>query len=196
MLDHLVRSSQSARGFPKDLELTTRVLTYGPSFRRTLERALARKPDIVLLLDDTHLEELRLERVALNRRPSDDAVAAPAPLVSGAPAAYFSPLPLDAARRAVSRSGLRMGISSLPSPDVGNAAHFCALHKTYRQAEEAPLVALLGVPIRSQAISLQEATRGTVALLRFLAGARAAQRGGRRTFPATPGSKPAAGRKA
>lgn len=196
LLDHLLRSSQSSRNFPRDLEIATRVLSYGPSFRRTLDRALARKPDIVLLLDDTHLEELRVERVALNRRPSDGALATPSPLVTGAPAAYFSPLPLNDARKAVNRSGIRLGISCLPSLGVGNAAHFFSLHKTYRQPEEAPLIALLGIPIRSQVLSLQEATRGTVALLRFLAGARAAQRSKQRTPSQAPGSTPAAGRKA
>lgn len=196
LLDHLLRTSQSSKGFPKGLELTTRILSYGPSFRRSLDRALARKPDIVLLLDDTHLEELRVERVALNRRPSDGALAAPSPLVTGGPAAYFSPLALDAARKAVNRSGTRMGISSLPSPGVGNAAHFIALHKTYRQKEEGPLIALVRIPIRSQALSLQEATRGAVALLRFLIGARAAQRSRRLSPPLVPGSTPAAGRKA
>src|SRR5690606_7995909 len=106
LLDHLVRASKSARGFPRGLELSTRILPYGPSFRRTLERALARRPDIVLLLDDTHLEEIRIERVALNRRPSDGALAAPTPLLPGAPAAYFTPLPLEAARRSSDRKSV------------------------------------------------------------------------------------------
>lgn len=196
LLDHLVRASKSARGFPRGLELSTRILPYGPSFRRTLERALARRPDIVLLLDDTHLEEIRIERVALNRRPSDGALAAPTPLLPGAPAAYFTPLPLEAARRSSSRSGVRLGISSLPQTGVGNAAHFFVLHRARQQHEDAPLVALLGIPIRSQAISLQESARSIVALLRFLVGAKTAQ-GKQRNVPRpSTGATPVAGRKA
>lgn len=196
VIDHLARSAGTMRGFPRNLSLTTRTLTYGPAFRRTLDRALARKPDIVVFLDDTHLEDLRLERLALNRRPWDGALPAPSPLVTGAPLAYFSPLPLEAARKALLRSGVRARISPLPSPGVGNAAHFSALHRTYGRLEEAPLIALVGIPIRSQAISLQETTRGIVALLRFLAGARAAQRARSSLPPQAPGSTPAAGRKA
>lgn len=192
LLDHLVRAAQGARGFPRNLELQARILPFGSSFRRTLDRALGRRPDIVLFLDDTHLEELRIERVALNRRPSDGALAAPTPLVTGAPAAYFTPLPLEPARRAVGRSGIKLGISSLPSPSIGNAAHFLVLHRIYRELEVAPLVALLGIPIRSQVVSLQESSRAILALLRYLAGARAAQQ--RRQNP--PPLAPAAGRKA
>lgn len=161
-----------------------------------MDRALARRPDIVLFLDDTHLEELRIERVALNRRPSDGALATPTPLVPGAPAAYFTPLPLEAARRSSGRSGVRLGISSLPSTSVGNAAHFFVLHRAHRQLDDAPLVALLGIPIRSQAISLQESSRSIVALLRFLVGARAAQWRQRNVPRPATGATPAAGRKA
>jgi len=196
VLDHLTRSARTMRGLPPNLRLSARTLIYGPSFRRTLDRALARNPDIILFLDDTHLEELRLERLALNRRPWDEAFAAPRPLVAGAPVAYFSPLPLEAARKALGRSGIRSRISALPSAGVGNAAHFAALHRTYRRMEDAPLVALVGIPIRSQALSLQEATRAIVALLRFLAGTRAKQRARLNLRPQLSGSTPVAGRKA
>jgi len=195
VLDHLTRSARTMRGFPPNLRLNARTLVYGPSFRRTLDRALARNPDIVLFLDDTHREELRLERLALNRRPWEEALA-PRPLVAGAPAAYFSPVPLEAACKALGRSGIRAQISSRPSPGLGNAAFFATLHRTYRRLDEAPLVVLVGIPIRSQALSLQEATRAIVALLRCLAGARAAQRARQNLRPQLPGSTPVAGRKA
>lgn len=199
VLDHLVRSVATIRGFPKDLAVQTRTLPLPPtSFRRSMDRILARRPELLIFLTETHGDDLRLERVALNRRQSPDGgLLDPKPLVDGAPVAYFSPFGLEAARKAVARSGVVVELSSHPPGCAGNAAHFLALHRLAKMAEDDPIqVALIGIPIRSRAVSLQDATRGVASLLRFFAGAGAARASRAQQARRGPGSKPVAGRKA
>lgn len=198
VLDHLVRSVRTFRGFPKDLTVQTRILPQLPaSFRRSMDRILAKRPEILILLTETYADELRLERVALNRRQAPDGgLTNPKPLIEGAPIAYFSPFGLEAVRKAVARSGVLLQLSSHPVACPGNAAHFLALHRLAKLPDEPTQVILVGVPIRSRAVSLQDATRGVAGLMRYFAGAGAGRSSRSQVAKRGPGSKPAAGRKA
>lgn len=179
------------------MQLTTRILPFLPtSLRRALDRALLQDPEIVVLLGETPSDELRLARVALNRHASLTGLGGPKPIAEGAPVAYFNPVPLEAAAKAAKRLGIRMQVFSQPEPSVVNGAYFHLLHRRQRQGGEGPATVLVEIPIRSRSLSLQDATRGVLSLVRFLVGARGSFAGRASNASKRPGSTPAAGRKA
>ena len=111
---------------------------------QVLDRALHEvRPSLVLALGQAAgRSELSLERVAINvddARIADNAGARPVdtPVVRGAPAAYFSTLPIKAMTAAVRAAGLPAAVSQTAGTFVCNHVFFGLQH------------ALAGSPVRS-----------------------------------------------
>jgi pyroglutamyl-peptidase len=101
-----------------------------------LARELQRvRPVLVLALGQAAgRAELSIERVAINvddARIPDNAMACPldAPVVPGAPAAYFSTLPIKAMAAAVARAGFPVAISQTAGTFVCNHVFFGLQHQ-------------------------------------------------------------------
>lgn len=108
--------------------------------REALHAALAdTRPALVLALGQAGgRSELSLERVAINvddARIPDNAGAQPIdlPIVAGAPAAYFSTLPIKAMVAALRAAGLPAGVSQSAGTFVCNHLFFALMHALARQ---------------------------------------------------------------
>lgn len=175
VLEHIARAAASPRGIRPEARVVTRTLpvSFG-RLEKTLERALACKPEAVLLLGESgKAEELRLERLAVNRidaRIADNDGVQPTAerVVEDGPAAYFSTLPLGAALASVRRAGVAAELSSDAGLYACNAAYYLTLHKLHAAGLESTPVIFVHVPVKSRAMVLRTATRGVLALVRHL----------------------------
>lgn len=174
VLEHIARAASSPRGIRQGVRVITRTLPVAFSkLGRAVDRALAHRPDIVLLLGESgRADELHLERVAVNRieaRLPDNEGSQPraARVVESGPAAYFTSLPLEPALAAVRRAGVSASISTDCGLFACNATYYLALHKLRAQRAPIPVV-FVHVPVKSRAMALRTATRGVLALLRHL----------------------------
>jgi pyroglutamyl-peptidase len=119
------------------LDIATRSLPviYGAALP-TLRQAIAETaPDIVLCTGlASGRSELSLERVAINiddARIPDNGGNQPidAPVVAGAPAAYFATLPIKAAIRALREAGLPAAVSNSAGTFLCNHVFFALMHE-------------------------------------------------------------------
>lgn len=174
VLEHVGRAT--AQGLPGGVRVVTRVLPV--RFGRldaAVERALACKPDAVLMLGESGTaQEMRLERVAVNRihaRIPDNAGARPEGerVVPGGPAAYFTTAPLRGALTSVRRSGAPAALSDDAGAFACNAAYYLALHRLHRRRGGSLPVMFVHVPVRTRSVGLRPATRAVLALIRTLA---------------------------
>ncbi|WP_050724284.1 hypothetical protein [Vulgatibacter incomptus] len=202
VLEHIVRAAglpKGVRGGAKGARVVARTLPV--SFSRlgpALARALACKPDVVLLLGESReAEQLRLERVAVNRihaRIADNDGMQPIDraIVEEGPAAYFSTVRPKSALVAVRRSGTAASLSNDAGTFACNAAYYLALHRLHRRQGEAPPAIFIHIPTKGRSLALRDATRGVLSLLRHLvdqtsrsaSGARRAATGNLRASPA------------
>jgi len=175
VLEHVARAAASPKGIRPGISVVTRSLPV--SFRRlerALDRALACRPDAVLLLGESGTaEELRLERLALNRidaRIPDNDGDQPTGerVVEAGPAAFFTPLPLPAALACVRRAGAPASVSNDAGLFACNCAYYLALHRMHDRGEGERPVLLVHIPVKSRAVALRTATRGVLALVRHL----------------------------
>lgn len=103
----------------------------GPVLRAAVE---ATRPDLVVGVGEAGgRERIGLERVAVNvidaRIPDNDgAQPIDVPVVPGAPAAYFSSLPIKACVEALARADLPAEVSSTAGTYVCNAAFYALMH--------------------------------------------------------------------
>lgn len=199
VLEHIARAAATPRGIRPNTRVITRTLpvSFG-RLQKAIDRALTCKPDAVLLLGESGTaEELRLERVAVNRIeasiPDNDGEQPEGlPVVPSGPAAYFSTLPLHAALGSVRRAGAPAAISHDAGLFACNAAYYLALHRLHGRSEEATPVVFVHVPVKSRAVAIRTATRGMLALVRHLLDRAEGQAGrsqrkvGARRLPATP----------
>lgn len=207
VLEHIARAAAAPRGIRPGARVITRTLPVSFSrLDRALDRALACKPDAVLLMGESgSAEELRLERVAVNRidaRIPDNDGFQPAGerVIETGPAAWFTSLPLKGALESVRRAGAPAALSNSAGLYACNYAYYLALHKLHARAQgEVPPVLFVHVPVKSRAVALRTATRGILALVRHLidrseAPPRPPVR--RRSAPRKVRATPAGGRKA
>lgn len=204
VLEHIARAAGAPRGIRPGARVITRALPV--SFERldkALDRALACRPDAILMLGESgSAEELRLERVAVNRvdaRIADNDGVQPIAerVIEEGPAAYFSTLPLKAALATVRRAGAPAALSSSAGLFACNYAYYLVLHKTHRRGTDVPVL-FVHVPVKSRALALRNATRGMLALVRHLIdrGDAAARSPVRRTASRRVRATPLGGRKA
>lgn len=175
VLEHIARAAAAPRGVKPGLRVVTRTLPVSfDRLERALDRALSSHPDAVLLLGESgSAQELRLERVAMNRidarLPDNDGHQPQAErVVENGPAAYFSSLPLAPALDCVRRTGAPAEISSDAGLFACNAAYYLALHRLTGRGEGGSPVLFVHIPVRSRALALRDATRSVLALLRHL----------------------------
>lgn len=206
VLEHIARAAATPKGIRPGARVVTRALPVSfDKLDRALDRALACKPDAVLLMGESAgAEELRLERLALNRidaripdndgvQPEDERV------VDDGPAAYFSTLPLQAALTSVRRAGAPASLSGNAGLYACNYAYYLTLHKLHgRDGGDLPVI-FVHIPVKSRAVALRTATRGMLAMVRHLidrseAATRPPAR--RRTASKKARATPAGGRKA
>ena len=105
-----------------------------------LEMALRRRPVLVLALGlAASRDEVSIERVAINvddARIADNVGAQPIdePVIAGAPAAYFSTLPVKAIVAALRNAGLPAAVSQTAGTYVCNHVFFALMHRLRRRA--------------------------------------------------------------
>lgn len=110
-------------------------VSYGNAPRVLAEALRRERPTLVLALGQAGgRPQLSLERVALNladaRIPDNDgAQPLDVPLLPGAPAAYFSDLPLKAMRRAMQERGVPAELSLSAGSFVCNAVFYALMHQ-------------------------------------------------------------------
>ncbi len=176
VLEHIARAAAAPRGIRQNARVVTKSLpvSFG-KLDKALDRALACKPDAVLLMGESgSAEELRLERLAVNRiearLPDNDGEQPTGErVIEAGPAAYFSTLPLKAALGSMRRAGAPAALSSDAGLYACNYAYYLVLHKLHRKASgELPPVVFVHVPVKSRAVALRTATRGVLALVRHL----------------------------
>jgi pyroglutamyl-peptidase len=107
----------------------------GPALRAALRR---HRPQLVLALGQAGRPQISLERVAINvndARIADNAGARPidAPVRAGAPAAYFSSLPIKAMWAALQQHGLPVEVSQTAGTFVCNHLFFELMHQLRRR---------------------------------------------------------------
>lgn len=142
---------------------------FGSSLQ-VLEQALRRqRPRVVLALGQTpHPEALRFERVAVNwvdariadndgRQPIDE------PVLAGAPAAYFSRLPLKRMLAATRAAGVAAELSYSAGSYVCNQVFFGLQHRLRRRT--GVRCGFVHVPGLGGALTLEEMLRGLRAAL-------------------------------
>lgn len=171
VLEHIVRAAErKMRSIPAGLRIVPRRFPRAlPALGKALDRAIASEPDILLILGEgPRVESLGLERVGRNRLQLDTEVGPAREIIRRAPLAYFSPVQLERAARAMRRGGTPTELSPGGDAAWANAAHFLALHKLARRGAERPLIVLVRVPTKNRRMAIQQATKGTLALLRFL----------------------------
>lgn len=111
---------------------------FGTSLQ-VLDAALApRRPAVVVALGQAGRAAISLERVALNvddARIPDNAGAAPVdrPVVAGAPAAYFTRLPIKAMARALREAGHPVEVSQTAGTFVCNHVFYGLMHRLRRR---------------------------------------------------------------
>ena len=103
--------------------------------RQTLRTAVAaHRPDLVLCVGEAGgRSAVGLERLAVNvidaRIPDNDGSApVDVPVIAGAPAAFFSTLPLRASAEAVARAGVPVEVSNTAGTFVCNATFYALMH--------------------------------------------------------------------
>lgn len=175
VLEHIARAASTQRGIRPGTRILTRTLPVVFSrLGKALDRALASRPDAVVLLGESGAAtELHLERVAVNRieaRVPDNEGAQPVAtrVVESGPAAYFSSLQLEAALAAVRRAGVPVSVSHDCGLFACNASYYLTLHKFHGLGRPLPPVVFVHVPVKSRSMALRTATRGVLALLRHL----------------------------
>lgn len=205
VLEHIARAAATAKGIRPGVKVVTRLLPVSfAKLGRSLDRALACKPDGIILLGEAGMaQELRLERVAINRieaRIADNEGLQPSGVrvIEEGPAAYFSTLALKGALTSVRRTGTPASLSDDAGSFACNAAYYLALHKLHRRGGDVPPVVFVHVPVRSRTLGLRPATKGVLALVRHV-GEKAETSPGRLprgTAPRKLRATPAGGRKA
>ncbi|ASJ09829.1 pyroglutamyl-peptidase I [Thermococcus sp. P6] len=128
-LKDLPEEVEGARLIKRRLPVTFR------GVRRVLPRLIVEeKPDVVVLTGQAGgRPNVTVERVAINvmdsRTPDNEGFAPEdEPVFEGAPAAYFSTLPVKAIVDALRKAGIPAGVSNTAGTYVCNAAMFTALH--------------------------------------------------------------------
>jgi pyroglutamyl-peptidase len=174
VLEHIARAAAGPRGIRPGVQVLAKTLPVAfARISQALDRALACKPDGVILLGESgSAEELRLERVAVNRidaRLEDNDGVRPCAerVLEDGPAAYFSTLSLPGALDDVLRAGAPAALSSDCGLFVCNATYYLALHKLHSQGRDVPVV-FLHLPVKARAMALRTATKGAMALIRHL----------------------------
>jgi len=175
VLEHIIRAAASPKGIRPDVRVMTKLLPVSfDRLEKSLDRALACKPDVVVLLGESGpAEQLLLERVAVNR------IDAPIPdndgsqprgraVVADGPDAYFSTVRPKAALAAVRKAGTAAELSGDAGTYACNALYYMTLHRLRRPTPRVPPVIFVHVPVRARALSLRDATKGVLALLRHL----------------------------
>ena len=198
VLEHVARAA-AARVAPGRPRVVTRVLpvsfdALGPAVARALRTGRGRPAAVVMLGEAGTAEELRLERVAVNRidaRIPDNAGKRPTGerVVEGGPAAYFSSAPLKRAQAAARKAGVPVRLSDDAGGFACNAAYYLALHRLHQAGAGELPVLFVHVPVQGKAVELRAAARAVLAILDALAEP-ARTRGGKPT-PRTPARRPA-----
>lgn len=178
VLEHINRAAASPKGIREGVKIVTKTLPV--SFQRVgkaMERALSCKPDVVILLGESGpAEQLRLERVAVNRidakiPDNDGKQPSGTPVIADGPAAYFSTTRPKLALASVRKAGASAAISNDAGLYACNAAYYLTLHRLHRhhrQGTPLPQVVFVHIPVRGRALPLRDATKGVLALLRHL----------------------------
>ncbi|ABD68619.1 pyroglutamyl-peptidase I. Cysteine peptidase. MEROPS family C15 [Rhodoferax ferrireducens T118] len=108
---------------------------FGPAIERLDEALVQWQPQLVLALGLAGgRSEVSLERVAINvidARIADNAGQQPidAPVIHGAPAAYFSTLPIKAIMRDLRAAGLPGAVSNTAGTFVCNQVFYALMHR-------------------------------------------------------------------
>lgn len=175
VLEHIARAASSPRGVRQGARIVTRTLPVSfARLERSIDRALACKPDVVILLGESGpAENLELERAAVNRirasiKDNDGQQPLDRPIAPQGPAAYFSTARPKPALAAVRKSGAPAALSSDAGSFACNAAYYYALDRLHRDGRTDVPVIFVHVPTRGRAISLRDATKGVLALMRHL----------------------------
>ncbi len=164
-----------------DVELDVRLLTV--SFRRArqeLRTAVAELgPDVVVCVGEAGgRSAVGLERVAVNvidaRIPDDDGSApVDVPVIAGAPAAFFSTLPVKACAAEVRAAGVPVEVSSTAGTYVCNATFYALMHLADRMLGlRAGFVHVPRLPEQvasGTALALDETRRALAAIVRTAA---------------------------
>ncbi|MBO9555099.1 pyroglutamyl-peptidase I [Cellulomonas sp.] len=163
------------------IELVVRLLPV--SFRRArqeLRTAVAEvAPDVVVCVGEAGgRSAVGLERVAVNvidaRIPDDDGSApVDVPVIAGAPAAFFSTLPVKACAVAVAAVGVPVEVSSTAGTYVCNATFYALMHLAERlPGVRAGFVHVPRLPAQAgsgPALGLDETARGLTEIVRTAA---------------------------
>lgn len=176
VLEHIARAASTPKGVRAGLRVITRTLPVSFSrLGRAIDRTLSCKPDAVILLGESApAQQLQLERAAVNRiraRIADNDGAQPLdqPIVPGGPDAYFSTVRPKGALASVRKAGAAAALSGDAGAFACNAAYYHALHRLHVAGRADVPVIFVHVPTRGRALSLRDATKGVLALVRHLA---------------------------
>lgn len=128
---------------PGGVRVETAILpcVFGVAGRELLARVKRHRPEVIVCVGEAGgRAEISLERVAINvddARLPDNAGAQPVdlPVVPGAPAAYWSTLPLRATLGALREVGLPARLSETAGTFVCNHVFYTLMHALRRQAE-------------------------------------------------------------
>ena len=176
VLEHIARAASTPKGVREGVRVVTRTLPVSFSrLGRAIDRTLSCKPDAVILLGESApAQQLQLERAAVNRiraRIADNDGSQPydQPIVPGGPDAYFSTVRPKGALASVRKAGAAAALSADAGAFACNAAYYHALHRLHEAGRSDVPVIFVHVPTRGRALSLRDATKGVLALLRHLA---------------------------
>lgn len=176
VLEHIARAAGSPKGVREGVRVITRTLPVSFSrLGRAIDRALASKPDVVILMGESApAEQLELERAAVNRvrapiPDNDGEKPVDLPIVPGGPDAYFSTVKPKGALASVRKAGAAARLSGDAGAFACNAAYYHALHRMHSTGRSDVPVIFVHVPTRGRALALRDATKGVLALLRHLA---------------------------